>query len=130
MGVKNPTRIERTKAEHVRMQAARVFAVGSTQADVARLYNVSRNTASRWYRAWKSGGVKALEQRKAVGRPRLVGIEAVGEFIGGMDLDDHNTGSIAAELSMRFGVDYDKDHVGRILRKLGYVWSGRGWGRV
>ncbi len=129
MGVKNPTRIERSKAEHVRMQAARVFAVGSTQADVARLYKVSRNTASRWYRAWKRGGVKALEQHKATGRPPQVEFEDIREFLRSMDLDGHNTGSIAEELSMRFGVEYDKDHVGRILRKLGYSWSGRGWGR-
>ncbi len=127
--VKNQTRIERSKAEHIRMQAAKCFAVGSSQADITRLYKVSRTTAARWHRQYRVGGAKALEQRKATGRPRLVGIEAVREFIGGMDLDGHNTGSIAAELSMRFGVEYDKDHVGRILRKLGYSWSGRGWGR-
>ncbi len=111
------------------MQAAKCFAVGSTQADIARLYGVSRTTAMKWHRAWKSGGVKALEQRKATGRPRFVGIEAIREYLSDADMTDHSTASLAAELSRRFGVEYDKDHVGRILRKLGYVWIGRGWGR-
>jgi len=122
-------RIERTKMEHIRMQAARCFAVGSTQADITRLYNVSRTTAMKWHRAWKRGGAKALEQRKATGRPRFVGIEAIREFIESLDMEGQTTESMVAELSMRFGVEYDKDHVGRILNRLGYRWIGRGWGR-
>ncbi len=123
-------KIDRSKAEHIRMQAAKCFAVGSTQADVARLYNVSRTTAARWHRQYLAGGVKALEQRKATGRPRFVGIEAIREFIGDLDMEGHTTESLAVDLELRFGVAYDKDHVGRILNRLGYRWSGRGWGRV
>ncbi len=86
-------------------------------------------STSKWYRAWKSGGTRALEQRKATGRPRFVGVEAIREYLSDADMTDHTTESLAAELSMRFGVDYNNDHVGKILNRLGFRWSGKGWKR-
>ncbi len=129
MGVKNQTRTERTKAEHIRMQAAKMFADGKSQALVARRFSVSRNTASKWQRAYVSGGTAALEKRKATGRPPQVEFEDIREFLGSLDMDSLTTESIAGELWVRFRVDYDRDYVGRVLRKFGYRWSGRGWGR-
>lgn len=126
---KGLTRIDRTKAEHVRMQAAKCFAVGSTQADVARLYGVSRTTATRWHRHWCMAGVKGLEQRKATGRPRFVSIDKIREFLDGMDMAGRTTESIVVELRDGLRVDYDHDHVGKLLNEIGYRWSGKGWKR-
>ena len=39
-----------------RMQAARLFARGHRQAEVARRFRVSRPTAHRWYQSWRRQG--------------------------------------------------------------------------
>jgi transposase len=52
-----------------RMQAARMFDRGARQVDVARELDVSAQTASRWYRAWRDGGRPALTGAGRAGRP-------------------------------------------------------------
>jgi hypothetical protein len=39
-----------------RLEAARMFACGATQAEVACTFGVSRQAASVWYRQWHHGG--------------------------------------------------------------------------
>ena len=51
-----------------RLEAARMFACGATQAEVARTFAVSRQAASVWYRQWHHGGESALRAGR-VGRP-------------------------------------------------------------
>jgi Homeodomain-like domain len=53
-----------------RLEAARMFACGATQAEVARTFAVSRQAASVWYRQWHHGGEPALRGAGRVGRPR------------------------------------------------------------
>jgi transposase len=58
--------------EQRRKRAARMFARGVAQADVARQLGVSRQSVSRWHADWKQGGTKALAAAGRAGRmPRL-----------------------------------------------------------
>ena len=58
--------------EQRRKRAARMFARGATQADVARELAVSRQSVSRWHADWKAGGARALKAAGRAGRmPRL-----------------------------------------------------------
>src|SRR5215216_618673 len=43
-----------------RLEAARMFAHGASQAEVARTFGVSPQAASTWYRRWRQGGEAAL----------------------------------------------------------------------
>ena len=52
-----------------RLEAARMFADGATQAEVARTFGVSRQAASVWYRQWHHGGESALRGAGRTGRP-------------------------------------------------------------
>jgi len=55
-----------------RMAAARLFAQGHRQAEVARRLDVSRQTTSRWYQAWRQKGRSGLKGAGRAGRkPRL-----------------------------------------------------------
>lgn len=55
-----------------RRQAAGLFARGHRQADVVRHLKVSRQTASRWYHAWRRAGPAGLHGAGRAGRkPRL-----------------------------------------------------------
>lgn len=57
-----------------RLKAEKLFRKGCSQAHVARQLEVSRQTASRWYAAWDSGGREALKGAGRTGRkPKLCG---------------------------------------------------------
>ncbi len=57
------------KLKKRRVEAARLFDEGATQAEVARRLGVSRVSALRWYRLWRRGGRGRLEQTPPLGRP-------------------------------------------------------------
>ena len=54
--------------EQRRLEAARMFARGATQAEVASTFGVSRQAASVWYRRWHQGGEPALRAAGRAGR--------------------------------------------------------------
>ena len=55
---------EREKDRH---QAGRMFRGGSSQAEVAKKFNVSRAAACKWYAAWDKEGLKALGSKGSPG---------------------------------------------------------------
>ena len=55
-----------------RTRAAQLYRQGKTQAEVARELEVSRQSVSRWYADWKSGGVQALRGTGRAGRLPLL----------------------------------------------------------
>jgi transposase len=58
-----------TAARQRRLQAARLFAQGLSQAEVARRLGVSRQAASRWHARWRQGGRAGLAGPGRWGRP-------------------------------------------------------------
>jgi transposase len=56
--------------ERRRLAAANLFAQGVSAAVVALRLGVSRQSAHRWYRAWRAGEVQALRARGPIGRHR------------------------------------------------------------
>ncbi|MFH8753964.1 transposase [Streptomyces rimosus] len=57
--------------EHIRKQAAELFAQGVDNAAIARQLRVSVRSVQRWHRAWEDGGVSALESKWPAFRPKL-----------------------------------------------------------
>jgi transposase len=53
--------------EH-RMRAGKMFKKGSSQADVARELEVSRETASQWHATWRESGMDGLAGAGRAGR--------------------------------------------------------------
>lgn len=117
----------REELESVRLKAARWFAAGKRQADVVHRFNVSRTTASRWYRNWKSG--VSLRMRVATGRPGRIPVGSIAELLTREEFSvgRHTTASIQIAIENNFGVRYDRDHVGRILHRIGMKKSGGRW---
>jgi transposase len=56
-------------AEARRLRAAELLAQGRSQAEVAELVGVSRESVRRWQVRLRAGGVDALRRRRAGGRP-------------------------------------------------------------
>ncbi|MGW0425372.1 IS630 family transposase [Streptomyces sp. NPDC003015] len=57
--------------EHIRLQAAELFAAGQGNAAVARELRVSVRSVQRWRRVWEDGGERALASKGPVSRPKL-----------------------------------------------------------
>ncbi len=120
--------LTRDEMESRRLMAAQDLQQGLTQSQVARKFGVSRTTASRWHRALNGRGVEALRKRRAPGRPsrlnaeQLAGVTEIyrgGPRAAGFDSDRWTTVRLADAIRARYGVEYDPDHVGRIIHRLG-----------
>jgi transposase len=118
----------------LRLRALRGCELGFTEADVANLLGVSRETVSRWWSAYAAGGLDALPQERS-GRPlgsgRLLS-DAHARQIQGL-LDNHSPEDlgIAAPLWNRpavrdlirkeCGIDLAVRTVGEYLNRWGYT---------
>jgi putative transposase len=120
--------LTREEMEQRRLEAAQDLLNGLSQSKVARKFSVSRTTASRWYRALANKGVESLKRRKATGRPSRLSREQLDRVAQiyrerpvafGFSDDHWTTSRMAAVIETQFGVHYDRDHVGRLLYKLG-----------
>ena len=112
-----------------RLQAAKLFDKGWTQAEVARRFGVSRVAAMKWYWQWSSEGVEGLESVGPLGRPpKLTEQEWAqvekqllkGPNACGYDTDLWTLARVADVIEDLTGVGYHPGHVWRLLR-------GRGW---
>jgi transposase len=116
--------------EQRRLQAGRRFARGASQAQVAGELGVSRQTASRWYAAWRSGGLRALRAPARQGHParltpaQLRRVERAllrGAQAHGFDNDLWTLARVAVVIERLTGVRYHPGHVWRILRAMGWT---------
>ena len=113
-----------------RLEAARLFGKGASQAEVARQLKVSRVSAMRWYRIWRGGGRAALAQVAPLGRPARLSPAQLRKvekrLLRGAQAEGYSTDlwtlpRVAEVISRVTGVKYHPGHVWRVLRGLG--WS-------
>ena len=113
-----------------RFDAARLFTRGKSQAAVMRSLGVSRQTAHRWYHAWRRGGRQGLKAAGRLGRkPRLdpqqlarVERELLrGPQRHGFSTDLWTLPRVATLIERLTGVHYHPGHVWYMLRRLN--WS-------
>jgi transposase len=118
--------------ERRRLKAAALFDKGATQAEVRRKLNISPQSASRWYAAWKAGGKDSLRKAGRAGRlPRLSAEQkemVKTALVKGPEAYGYSTalwtiGRVAALIEEITGVKYHKGHAWKILRGLG--WSSQ-----
>jgi len=119
-----------TSLQRRRQRAARMFDKGSTPAEVARALGVTRQSTSRWHRAWAEGGADALASTGKRGRSaRLSAVELKrveealrkGARANGYATDLWTLDRMRAVIESVTGVAYHRGHVWKVLRSLG--WS-------
>ena len=112
-----------------RVAAGKLFEQGWRQAEVAREFRVSPETASRWYHLWHEGGLDALAACGRAGRRRRLSEEQLerlrDELVGGPEAHGYRTSlwtlsRIAKVIGELFGVRYSLSQVWKILQKLGF----------
>jgi putative transposase len=121
----------RAKREQIRYEAADLFAVGMTPAEVAVRLRVTRQSTSGWYRAWKVGGKSALASKGPQGLPCRLSLGQIellaaelskGPAAHGWDEDQRWTlARISALILELFTVHYTLRGTSYLLHRIG--WS-------
>lgn len=113
--------------EQRRRQAAGLLAKGRSQADVARLIGVSRQSVSRWARALAQDGLRGLRRAERAGRkPRLTASQMAelarvlraGARASGFPTDRWTGPRVAGVVAKRFGIVYRRTRALELLRAL------------
>ena len=116
--------------EQRRQQAAKLFRAGETLAFVARALHASRQSASRWYEAWKRGGLPALRAAGRAGRKPKLNLRQLqqvahllcqGARAHGFGTDLWTLPRVAVVIERQTGVRYHPGHVWKILGAMN--WS-------
>lgn len=116
--------------ERRRLQAARLFASGQSQAFVAAHLQVSRQSASRWFADWQQHGPNGLRGAGRAGRkPKLTESQRRvldqalrrGARAHGFRTELWTLPRVAQVIERTCGAHYHPGHVGRLLRGLGWT---------
>lgn len=124
---------KRQELERRRLRAGRLFARGTTQAEVARFLQVSHEASRQWHAAWTQNGMAGL---KSTGRPgvkaklsstqeqQVVQALLTGPQTFGYQTDFWTLERIAAVTKKVTGVRYANDRsLWHVLHRLG--WSAQ-----
>ncbi len=128
----NPIGVKRNfeVMEKRRLRAASLLGQVVHEAEVARRVGVHRQSVNRWNRALQEFGRAGLKKADRPGRKPLLRERDLRqierELKRGPEAFGYETGlwttrRIAALIEQRFGVRYTPEHVGWLLRRLG--WS-------
>ena len=116
--------------ERRRRRAIALLEEGREPVEVARLVGVDRRSVRRWNAAYRRRGTEGLAARPAPGRPSKLSarqrkqLEVMlmrGAAARGFESDLWTCARVAQAIRRRFGVNYHVDHIGRLLRALGWT---------
>jgi len=121
----NPETLERR-----RHKAINLLSEGWSPVEVARHVGVDRRSVRRWRAAHDRDGPDGVALRPAPGRPskldakarrRLEKLLLKGARASGFPTDLWTCPRVGEVIRQAFGVDYHVDHLGRVLRSLGWT---------
>lgn len=116
--------------EHRRHRALALLDEGRSLHEVAHLIDCAPSSVMRWRDARRRGGAKALKVGRSSGRPtklteaqrrRLVRLLLKGPGSLGYETELWTTARIAEVIKRTFRVRYHRDHIGRLMSRLGWT---------
>jgi transposase len=116
--------------EQRRLEAAKLFAAGVHQAEVARRLGAGPSSVNRWHQVWRSQGKEGLERKGSPGqRSRLSPAQLqqleeallAGPTAAGYATELWTAPRVRKLIWDRFRVRYHESHVWLLLRKLGWT---------
>ena len=115
-----------------RERAMQLLKDGYQPHEAAAKLKVDRRSVRRWRAAYRKQGDRALQAKPTPGRPcklsdrdkgQLEKLLLKGARAAGFATDLWSCARIAQAIEERFGVRYHIDHIGRLMRALG--WSAQ-----
>lgn len=115
--------------EQRRQRAIALLKEGRAPVEVARLLGVDRRSVGRWNAAYRRRGTGALAARPVPGRPWKLSARQREELelillrgaAASFESDLWTCPRVARVIARRFGIGYHVDHIGRLLRSLGWT---------
>jgi len=116
--------------ERRRRRAIALLKQGHPPVEVAQALGVDRRSVRRWRASYLKQGEGGLRARPAPGRPpklepkaraALTAALLKGAQAAGFPTDLWTCPRVAQLVARRFGVRYHVDHIGRLLRGLGFT---------
>lgn len=118
--------------EDRRQRALALLDAGYSMNEAGRRIGCHASSVMRWRDVRRRGGARALRVRCSPGRPlkldqakrkRLVALLLRGPLAQGYRTNLWTTARIAEVIRREFGVQYHRDHVGRLMHRL--QWSAQ-----
>jgi transposase len=119
--------------ERRRLQAIEWLKLNRPQAEVAAKLQVSRQAVHHWWKLYQQAGSKGLKATKSQGRPgkmtfaelktKLPALLRKGAMAFGYAANVWTTANIGTVIQKEMGVRYHRDHMRKILHKMGYSWQ-------
>jgi len=116
--------------ERRRFRAISLYQEGLQPVEIARRVRVDRRSVRRWKAAFLKGGREAIQAKPLPGRPAKLNQTAKkflevlllrGARAIGYSTDLWTCPRVAQVIQETFGVRYHVDHIGRLLRSLGWT---------
>ena len=116
--------------ERRRRRAIALLEEGRAPVEVARLIGVDRRSVRRWNAAYRKQGARGLAARPVPGRPTKLSaperwqLEKTllrGAAASGFQSNLWTCPRVAQVIKRQFGINYHVDHIGRLLRTLGWT---------
>lgn len=113
-----------------RLRAWELHQQGWTQSKIAEALGVTQGAVSQWLKRARDGGVAALRTRTSPGAPTrlapdhlaaLPALLARGAPAFGFIGDVWTRARVADVIKREFGVTYHRDHIGRLLKAIGWT---------
>ncbi len=113
-----------------RERALNLLKEGYQPVEVARIVGVDRRSVRRWNAAYREQGSEGIASRPAPGRPSKLDLQAKGQLeqilmegaeSAGFSSDLWTCPRVAGIIRKRFRVRYHVDHIGRLLRSMGWT---------
>jgi len=113
-----------------RTEAIRLLHEGHRPVEVAHRLGVDRRSVRRWKAAFRRSGASGIRARPVPGRPwklsakaryRLEKMLLKGAQAAGFPTDLWTCERVGRMIHRRLGVVYHVDHIGRLLRSLGWT---------
>ena len=116
--------------EKRRLDAIALFEDGMAQVSIAKKLRVHDRTIRRWIASFRREGRKGVEAKPVPGRPpklttrqqdALAKLLDKGAVASGYATELWTCPRVARLVEKRFGIGYHVDHVGRLLKSMGFT---------
>lgn len=97
---------------------------GDTTTEAAERVGASQSAGNRWIKAWNEAGIDGLRPAFGGGRPAKLDPDEKDELAAILEANEPwTTAEILALIEDRYGVEYSRGYLPRLLRSLGMTYA-------
>lgn len=124
------SRKESNGRKRLRLLAVSYFKDDLSRTEISHQLKVARSSVNKWVSNYLNDGLTGLDNKPISGRPNRLSedqIKSLADYIN-EEIDKCNSGGrltgqdLCNYIKQNFGIKYHRDHVYKLLKKIGYSW--------